>query len=167
MTKDDALSLATPVVRHLFTVGAGILALHGINVPGDAVISFAVAAASTAVALSWSFIEKNAALATIVENAPWSALESLCESVIAYHRNGADPQLVTHLATAVTAVAQQELIASLPPQAPPAPVPPSPPSLETAPVETVTVVETAAAEPDGSAAPADDTAPRVSEGSAL
>ena len=108
MTQDDFNAAVTPLARHGLTLVAGLMAAHGFAVP-DPLMSYAAAAVTSALALGWSYLEKNKMLATAVAAAPISEVEQLASTVAAFRAQGASPVLVVHLAQVLTSLAASEL----------------------------------------------------------
>jgi hypothetical protein len=119
VTKQDITLGATSVTRHVMTLGAGLLAAHGIA-GGDQLEGIGAAVAVFIATLAWSFIENNKLLSGLVEALPVSELESLASNLLAFRRNGANPLLIANIAQTAMAVANQELLAAHPELAPPA-----------------------------------------------
>lgn len=140
MTKQDITLGATSVIRHVMTLGAGLLAAHGLA-GGDQLEGIGSAVAVFVATLAWSFIENNKLLSGLVEALPVSELESLAANLLTFRKNGANPLLIANIAQTAFAVAQQELLAAHPELVPgvaapdtaaptqpqPAPAPASPP----------------------------------------
>jgi hypothetical protein len=150
LTKQEITLGASSVVRHLATVLAGILAAHGIA-GGDQLAGIGSGVAVFIVTVGWSFVQNNKLIASLFENLPVSELESLCGTIAQFRSQGSNPLLISHLAQAAMAIAQQELLAAHPelalPQrvdAPPPPPPPVPASV--APEPAAVVAETAQGE---------------------
>lgn len=113
MTKNDITYGASTVVRHVMTVGAGLLAAHGIA-GGDQLEGIGSAVAVFIATVAWSFIEKSKLLETLCEALPVSELEALAKNLGVFRANGANPLLIANIAHTALAVAQQELMAAHP-----------------------------------------------------
>lgn len=109
MTSEDFATIVNPLARHGLTMAAGALAAHGLTGAADTLSSFAAAGLAAAVALVWSFAEKNTTVAAVVAAAPASEIEALANTVGLFRKQGASPLLVVHLAQVLTALATSEL----------------------------------------------------------
>lgn len=143
MTKDELSAGAQSVLRHLCTLGAGALAAHGLA-GGDQLASIGGAVGVFGSTLAWSWIQKSKLLAALCEAAPLSEIEALAANLVKFRAQGANPLLVSNIASTVLALANQELLAAHPelaqqpttqatePAAPPSVVPAAEPSTEPA-----------------------------------
>jgi hypothetical protein len=109
VTQDQFTAFAAASVRHLLTLGAGLLVARGFTAGGDMVSNLAAAVAVFAATLAWSFIQKHKLLSALVAGLDVSALEQLLAQAAELKRQGADPLLVAHMTGTALAVAQSEL----------------------------------------------------------
>lgn len=143
MTQDQFTAFAASLIRHLLTLGAGLLVARGLTGYADMVSNLTAAVAVFGATLAWSFIQKRSVLAKLVAGLNISALEQLLQQTIDLKQQGADPLLVAHMAGTALAVAQGELnqfpSASAGPSETAAAVPaPAPPGAAASPDATVT-----------------------------
>lgn len=118
MTKEDLTLGLTSVLRHVMTVGAGVLAAHGLA-GGDQLITLGGGIAVFIATLGWSLVEKSKLLSALCQNLPVSELEALAANLMKFRAQGANPLLITNIAQTTMAIAQQELLAAHPELAPP------------------------------------------------
>jgi hypothetical protein len=128
VTKDELTLGASSVLRHLATLGAGVLAAHGLA-GGDQLASIAGSVGVFLATIAWSLISKNRLVAELCDALPVSELESLGKMLASFRAQGSNPLLVANIAQTAMAVAQQELLAAHPELAAPKPAqtPPPPP----------------------------------------
>lgn len=133
MTREEFTTGIGSVVRHVLTLGAGLLAAHGLA-GGDELTALGGSIAVFLGTLGWSLIEKSKLLSAICENAPASELETLAGALAQFRANGANPLLIANIAQTLMAIANHELIAAHPELAPPPPTPAPAPVSPPAPV---------------------------------